>query len=210
MKNIFILILTSFFLQNSNAQKVLKDSLTIKKNNIIFKFIALSDTDKIVDIGSGAGYSLMPIANAHSNIMFTVQDIDNSTCNKKRFEQQILKFGGIAKIEQFKFVIGTDSTTNLPSNSFTKILMFDVLHEMSKKKQMLTDIKRIMIKNASFFIEENLAHKPQRKQRICNFRLLTEQEFKIIMKDNNFILKNEQISWDTGHNIYKKIFQYTL
>jgi ubiquinone/menaquinone biosynthesis C-methylase UbiE len=207
---ILILFVLNICTKKTIAQKPNYDSLTKEKDKKILSFLSLKDTDNIVDIGTGDGYSLIPIANEYPTLKFTVEDIDSSTCNKKSLSKRIKKLGNKTSIEQFKIVYGTDSTTNLPSASFNKVLMFMVLHEITYKHQMLEDIKRILQKEGSLLIQENISHKPQKKQRACSYRFLTEEEFKQVMTENNFVLKKEQVTFDTGSNTYLKIFEYKL
>ena len=76
-------------------------------------------------------------------------------------------------------------------------------------KEMLNDIKRILRENGSVFIEEVLVYKPVKKDRVCNYPFLTEVTFKKILADNNFVIKKEYITLDTGNNKYSKIFECT-
>jgi ubiquinone/menaquinone biosynthesis C-methylase UbiE len=209
-KNIISLFILFFLSDVIYAQKPNYDSLTEEKHKLIVSFLDLKETDKIADIGTNSGYSLIPIANEYPDIKFTVEDIDSSSCNIKTLTKRIKKLGNKTRIEQFSFVYGTETSTNLPTDNFSKVLMFMVVHEMTFKKEMLQDIKRILQKNGSLFIQENIAHKPQKKQRACNYRFLTEDEFKQLMTENKFLLKREQISFDTGHNTYLKLFEYTV
>lgn len=209
MKNNFkILFIFFLIVQYSYAQKPNYDSLAKEKLKAIISFLDLKETDKIADIGTNSGYSLIPIASEYPNIKFTVEDIDSNSCNIKALTKRIKKLGNKTNIEQFSIVYGTETSTNLPSGNFNKVLMFMVVHEMTFKKEMFQDIKRILQKNGSLYIQENISHKPQKKQRACNYRFLTEEEFKEIMTENKFLLKREQITFDTGHNTYLKIFEY--
>jgi ubiquinone/menaquinone biosynthesis C-methylase UbiE len=209
MKNNFkILFIFFLIVQYSYAQKPNYDSLAKEKQKAIISFLDLKETDKIADIGTNSGYSLIPIASEYPNIKFTVEDIDSNSCNIKALTKRIKKLGNKTNIEQFSIVYGTETSTNLPSGNFNKVLMFMVVHEMTFKKEMFQDIKRILQKNGSLYIQENISHKPQKKQRACNYRFLTEEEFKEIMTENKFLLKREQITFDTGHNTYLKIFEY--
>ncbi len=212
MKNVILLFLiTSFFLkQNIYAQKLNTDSLTANKLPTILQFLNLSSTDKIADVGTSSGYSLIPIANKHPDIIFTVEDIDSSSLNRKKLLKQIKRFGNIATIEQFNIVYGTETSTNLPTAAFNKVLLTGVVHEFSDKKIMLQDVKRILTKNGSLFIEEVLVHKPVKKDRICNYPFFTENDFKVLMMENKFTLVKEKITFDTGSNRYIKIFEYMV
>jgi ubiquinone/menaquinone biosynthesis C-methylase UbiE len=210
-KNILLFgIISIFCLNKIYAQKLNIDSITIEKQKLILSFLDLKETDKVVDIGTGNGYSLIPIASEYPTLKFTVEDIDSSTCNKKNLEKRIKKLGNKTSIEQFKIVYGTELTTNLPTEGYNKILLFDVIHEISQKEIMLGEIKRITSKGGFIFIEEILVHKPQKKDRICSYPFLTEDEFKRLMIENKFLLVKEQITGDYGKNRYLKIFQYKL
>ncbi len=205
-----LLLLFGIFFNNIYAQKQSTDNLLIAKHNLINEFLSLTDKDVVADVGTGAGYSLMPIAGANTNISFTVEDIDSSTLNRKKLLAQIKRFGSKANIEQFKIVYGTETSTNLPTASFTKVLMFDVIHELSDRQTMLKEIKRILQKGGSLFIEEVLVYKPQKKERHCDYPFFTETAFKQLMLENKFILKKEKVSLDTGHKKYMKLFEYTV
>lgn len=206
---LFLLITQVFLSQNISAQKLNRDSLTAEKLTTILQFLNISPTDKIADIGTSSGYSLIPIANKNPNNIFTVEDIDSSSLNSKKVLKQIKRFGNIATIEQFNIVYGTETNTNLPTAAFNKVLLFDVVHECSNRNIMLQDIKRILTKSGSLFIEEVLVHKPIKKDRICNYPFFTENDFKVLMMDNKFTLVREKITFDTGNNRYIKIFEYT-
>ena len=202
----FWLFINSSFGQSlSNKQK--KDSLTEAKFDVVSKFVDLSPVDIIADIGTGTGYSLIPLANNCPECKFIVEDIDSLSCNAKSLTKKINNTGNKTSIENFKFHYGTEKATNLLSATFNKVLIFDVIHEMTYKTEMLNDIKRILQKNGSIFIEEILVHKPQKKDKVCNYRFLTEVEFKKLLADNNFLIKRETITFDTGNNRYIKIFE---
>ncbi|MCY7293586.1 MAG: class I SAM-dependent methyltransferase [Ferruginibacter sp.] len=205
---LLFLIIEIFFLQNMLCQTLNADSLTLNKLNTISQFLHLSATDKIADIGTGSGYSLVPIANQDPNIFFTVEDIDSSRLNKKNLLKRIKTSEGKASIDKFNIVYGTEISTNLPSATFNKVLLFDVVHEFSDRNIMLQDVKRILTNNGSVFIEEILVHHSIKKDRGCNFPFLTEDAFKQLMADNKFKLVKEQITFDTGKNRYMKIFEY--
>lgn len=205
---LFSLIIQIFLCQNSYAQKLNTDSLTANKLNIIIQFLNLSISDKIADIGTSSGYSLLPIANKYPEIIFTVEDIDSNILNRKKLLKTIKRFEYKTVLEQFNIVYGTETSTNLPSATFNKVLLFDVIHEFSDRNRMLQDVKRILTNNGSVFIEEILVHKPIKKDRICNYPFFTEDAFKALMMQNKFILIKEKITFDTINNRYIKIFEY--
>jgi ubiquinone/menaquinone biosynthesis C-methylase UbiE len=205
-----LLMMVNLYVNTSFSQIKNLDSSLISKNKLVNDFLSLTDKDAVADIGTSSGYSLVPIAGANPNIIFTVEDIDSATLNRKKLIAQIKRFGNKANINQFNIVYGTETSTNLPAAIFTKVLLFDVVHEMSDRQTMLHDIKRILQKGGSLFIEEVLVYKPAKKERHCNYPFFTEAAFKQLMLENEFILKKEKISLDTGHRKYMKLFEYTV
>jgi ubiquinone/menaquinone biosynthesis C-methylase UbiE len=183
------------------------DSLTKEKSRIINKFLNLSNKDVIADIGTGSGYSLIPIANECAGCKFTVEDIDSISCNPIALSRRIAKTGNKITINNFSFYYGTERSTNLPSATYNKVLIFDVIHEMTYKTEMLYDIKRILQKNGTVFIEEILVHRKIKKDRICNYPFLTEPAFKEILAANKFMILREEMTFDTGNNRFIKIFE---
>jgi ubiquinone/menaquinone biosynthesis C-methylase UbiE len=212
MNKLFIafFLFSNIFYNKVLAQKLNPDSISKDKLQKTLAFLNLTEKDIIADIGTGTGYSLVPIAGANPKIIFTVEDIDSTKLTYKTLTKQIEKNGSKANIQQFKIVYGTETSTNLPSATFNKILVFDVIHELSSKKEMLDEIKRILQQNGSVFIEEILVRKPQKKDRICNYPFLTEEVFLKLMEENNFILKREEKTIDNGKNKYIKIFEYSV
>ncbi len=205
-----ILLATGFvawFCQSSAAQKPGLDSLKKKKEQLVIQFLNIQPGDRIVDIGTGSGYSLIPIANAYPDIKITAEDIDSNTCNTALLTKRILQSGGPANIGNITIQIGTEKGTNLPVRSFTRAFVFDVIHEMTWKKEMLADIKRILRDSGVVYIEEVLVHKKIKKDRGCNYPFLTEPELKVILQDNGYTIVREIITADSGKNRYLKLFE---
>jgi ubiquinone/menaquinone biosynthesis C-methylase UbiE len=202
----FLLVTTLSFGQRlSKKQKA--DSLTVAKINTVNKFLDLKATDLIADIGTGVGYSLIPIANNCPDCKFVIQDIDSLSCNAKFLSKKINNSGNKISIQNFTFYYGTEKATNLPPAAFNKVLIFDVIHEMTYKSEMLNDIKGILQPNGLIFIQEILVHKTVKKDRVCNYPFLTEAEFKKVLADNKIAIKRETITFDNGKNKYIKIFE---
>lgn len=207
-----LLLFCSCFLysQKTKLSKKTTDSLSAEKSKIVTAFLALSPADNIADVGTGEGYSLIPLAGQCPSCKFAVEDIDSVSCNARVLEKRIAKQGNRTSITNFSFYYGTEKSTNLPSAAFNKVLIFDVIHEMTYKKEMLTDIKRILQKGGSLFIEEILVHQPVKKDKACNYPFFTEDAFKKILLENNLTIKREAVSADSGNNKYIKLFECTV
>ncbi len=209
----FVAILFSvcavFSSQEISAQKQKYDSIAKAQRKTTLEFLDLKTTDSIADIGTGTGYSLVPIAGEYPDISFTVEDIDSSECNRKKMQKQIRRWDNKANIDQFSFHYGTETSTGLPANSYNKVMMFNLVHELTYKTEMLNDIKRILSNDGVILIEEILVRKKIKRDKNCNYPYLTEDEFKTVMAENKFILKKEKIAYDSEHNRYLKLFEYS-
>ncbi|HMC86146.1 MAG TPA: class I SAM-dependent methyltransferase [Chitinophagaceae bacterium] len=210
MKCPFIIILSIFFFvsfERTFAQKQNEDSLAITKQKAIIDFLHISPQDNIVDIGTGGGNNLIPVTNQYPLMRFTAEDIDSNVCNKKNLLKTINRLGNKTSIKNFSVQYGDEKSTKLPAAGFSKILAFDVIHEMTYRSEMLNDFKRILLNNGAVYIEEILVHKKVKKDRVCNYPYLTEQELKKLLADNHYSIKKEQVVYDTGVNKYIKIFE---
>ena len=147
-----LLLSVTFSFGQSLSKKQKRDSIVTADFNMVISFLGLTPFDSIADIGTGSGYSLVPIANICPECKFTVQDIDSTICNPLSLSKWINKSGNKIGMENFTFYYGTEKATNLPSAKFKKVLMFDVIHELTYKNEMLNDVKRILQKNGSIYI----------------------------------------------------------
>ncbi|MBL0136338.1 MAG: hypothetical protein IPP79_21365 [Chitinophagaceae bacterium] len=86
---IVLLPFSASFAQKIDKQK--QDSLHQGKIKMDVDFINPIPSDKIADIGTGAGYSLIPIANNCPECKFAVEDIDSTTCNPPNLLKKIKK-----------------------------------------------------------------------------------------------------------------------
>jgi ubiquinone/menaquinone biosynthesis C-methylase UbiE len=88
--------------------------------------------------------------------------------------------------------------------------MFDVIHELSNKVEMLNDIKRILQPKGSLFIEEILVKRKAKKDKDCSFPFLKEDEFKRILKENGWTINREEYTYKSTQNRYIKIFECSV
>jgi ubiquinone/menaquinone biosynthesis C-methylase UbiE len=80
----------------------------------------------IADIGAGNGYVEAMLSIFHDSLTFYIQDIDATVCNPQTFKEvkdYYQEVKGSMFQNEYKIVIGTDTATNLPDNTFDRILM---------------------------------------------------------------------------------------
>lgn len=176
--------------------------------HIISQFLKLNPQDKIADIGSGKGTAILRIAEDCPECFFTVEDIDSNSCAKSVYSKKLKN--SKTDISHFTFHIGNEKSTTLPDKNYNKVLMFDVMHELSYKAEILSDIKRILQPDGSLFIEEILVKRKVKKDKDCSFPFLKEEEFKQILKENGWNINREEYTYNSSQNRYIKIFECSV
>tara|TARA_R110002126_G_scaffold291415_2_gene452243 strand:- start:19274 stop:19987 length:714 start_codon:yes stop_codon:yes gene_type:complete len=114
----------------------------------LIKNMKIKPTDVIADIGAGSGYHTLKIAPLVNEGKVFAVDIQLEMllaieANKKYNE-----------LKNIELVLGNEQTTNLPENTFDKILMVDVYHEFNYPKEMLQSIKKALKKEGQLFLIE--------------------------------------------------------
>jgi len=114
----------------------------------LIKNMKIKPTDVIADIGAGSGYHTFKMAPLASKGKVFAVDIQPEmlfaiTSNKK-----------YKALKNIELILGNEQTTNLPENTFDKILMVDVYHEFNYPKEMLQSIKKALKKEGQLFLIE--------------------------------------------------------
>jgi len=184
--------------------KILKQA----RLDTIVSMLQITSTDTVADVGSGNGNNLVRLSKYFPPIRYYVEDIDSSSCNRKNFEKMIRVHNPGISIDQFVFSYGTTTSTKLPKNFFTKVLLIAVVHEFDQRDLMLADIRSILKPNGLLFIEEPLTQQPRPKEKGCNNPYLTEEAFKKIITSNGFEILEEKYIRDAGDGSrYRKFFK---
>jgi SAM-dependent methyltransferase len=99
--------------------------------------------DVIADIGAGNGTIEAMLSIFHDSLTFYIQDIDTSVCNQKAVNE-VTSFYQNVKGKPFtnKFitVTGGDKITNLPNDTFDKILMLWTYQYFKDPQAIMTDL----------------------------------------------------------------------
>jgi len=80
----------------------------------------------IADVGAGNASIDVLLSMFHDSLTFYIQDIDTTVCNQKDFNEVVNYYQAIRArpfTSEFVIVSGGDSETNLPDDTFDKILM---------------------------------------------------------------------------------------
>lgn len=114
--------------------------------------ISFNKEDVVGDIGAGNGTIEAMLSIFHDSITFYIQDIDTSVCNQMAINE-VVRFYQSVKGKPFttKFIIatGTDDETNLPNDTFDKILMLWTYQYFKDPQAIMTDL-RMKLKEDGF------------------------------------------------------------
>lgn len=137
------------------------------------------ENETIASIGASSGVWEIWFASQVDNLTFYIQDIDEQNCNQEEIDYGVHYYEKLLKKTikgKFIPVIGTQKTTNLPWNTFDKVLIINSLHEFSHPEFILQDILAILKKNGILFIEEVMAISVGEIHEGCGRRLFTKDE----------------------------------
>jgi len=100
--------------------------------------------DTVADIGAGNGSVEAMLSVVHDSLTFFVQDIDASVCNQDTINEVINFFQGITKepiTNKFIIVVGSDDKTNLPDDTFDKILILWTYQYFINPRAIMIDLR---------------------------------------------------------------------
>ncbi len=115
--------------------------------------ISFRKGEVIADIGAGNGYLEAMLSLFHDNLTFYIQDIDTTICNPKNIRDVVdfyQEVNGRDFTNRFITVNGTDTETNLPDNTFDKILMLWTYQYLKSPSGFIGNL-RANLKNGGLF-----------------------------------------------------------
>lgn len=174
----------------------------MQKSLSIYNF---KENETIASIGASSGVWEIWFASQVEYLTFYLQDIDTQNCNQEEINEGVKYFEKlVGKKNTGKFVpiIGTQSATNLPKNTFDKVLIINSLHEFKTPESILQDIRKILKLNGTLLIEEQIAKFSGEIHEGCGKRFFTENEIVILLKKNSFEMITRHFK-DTGVMVFK-------
>jgi SAM-dependent methyltransferase len=111
--------------------------------------------ETVADIGAGNGYIEAMLSVFHDSLTFYIQDIDSAVCNQKAVSDVVAFYQNVkGKPFHNKFipVTGSDNETNLPDDTFDKILMFWTYPYFKNPKAIITDLRLKLKKDGLLYI----------------------------------------------------------
>jgi protein-L-isoaspartate O-methyltransferase len=124
--------------------------------------------ETVADVGAGNGYVEAMLSIFHDSLTFYIQDIDTVVCNQKALNKVVSYYQGVNNkrfTNKFIIVQGADNETNLPDNTFDKILMLWTYQYFKNPKAIITDLK-FKLKNDGlmYIINPNIDYESSKQQ----------------------------------------------
>ena len=167
-----------------------KDTVSLKRNyQFYLSQIDVKKGEKVASVGAGNGDQELQISIFNEGIDWTLQDIDSTALNPKNFKQVLHYFENLTQKsinEKFSFVIGNEKKTNLPEDTYNKVLIINTYHEITERASILTDIHHALKKNGRVIVVESMAKKKGQRHAGCHDLKLLEPDFLREMERFNF------------------------
>jgi len=109
----------------------------------------------IADIGAGNGYLEAMLSFFHNDLTFYIQDIDSAVCNSNSVMEVVdfyQEVNGRPFTNSFITVNGTDTDTNLPDNTFDKILMLWTYQYLKNPSEFIIDLRKKLKNEGIFYV----------------------------------------------------------
>ena len=156
---LFTTIINICFAQNNKPYKcgwIDKDTAQLNKTyNSNLKYWDVQKGETVASVGAQNGNLEVRLSLFIDSINWTLQDIDSYCLNQQEFEKVLNyyeKIGGKKINSQFKLLLGSTTNTNLLSNTYDRILLINVYHELTKKQEILTQINTALKPQGSLVI----------------------------------------------------------
>ncbi|PWK21399.1 methyltransferase family protein [Arcicella aurantiaca] len=168
------------------------------------------ENETIASVGASSGVWEIWFASQVDNLTFYIQDIDEQNCNQEEIDYGVQYYEKLLKKKingKFIPIIGTQKKTNLPQNTFDKVLIINSLHEFSSPSLILRDILNILKKDGILFIEEVIGMSVGEIHEGCGKRLFTKEELSKLLTQIGFEVI-ETFSKNNNNNVF--VFKCSL
>ncbi|HEY6162519.1 MAG TPA: methyltransferase domain-containing protein [Bacteroidia bacterium] len=170
-------------------QKFYQDKETLYRDNkFAVRFLDLHAGETLADIGAFDGiwdgiYSVFT-----DSVTFYIEDItDKGFGRNDSIMAYCQKLRGLPSHSKVIKVLGNETSTNLPSSSFDKVICNESFHHFGQPVLMLAEIKRMLKPGGSLFIRDSLKRR-WRKQSHFHY---SKKEMICLVEQNGFILKRD-------------------
>lgn len=157
-------------------------------------FLKIQDGDTIVDVGSSSGAYIgaINVIAGFRNVHFILVDIDSGCMNKDKVRNMITHYEGLKGSHfdnSISFVVNTTDSLWLPLNSKGRMWMFNTLHEIPDKPDIIRQMAAVLQPGGELVIAELMATEKRKIHGGCHKPLVTDTELKQLMEAGGFIFK---------------------
>ena len=177
-----------------------KDSALLRKHfEQQLAFLQIQSGDTIVDIGSSSGAyigSINVIAD-FKNVHFILVDIDSNCLNTTKVNNMIAHYEGLRGRpfnNTIGFVKNTTDSLWLPLNRYKKMWIFNTLHEIPDKEDIIRQMAAVLQSGGELIIADLMATEKRKIHTGCHKPLMNEDEIKKLMLNEGFEYKNVAIN----------------
>jgi ubiquinone/menaquinone biosynthesis C-methylase UbiE len=201
--NLLLVVSFCFSQQNPQKEKKLKfcgyrykDSALVRKHfERQLAFLQINSGDTIVDVGtsSGAYIGAINVIAEFKLVHFILVDIDSSCLNGAKVNNMITWYENLRGSHfnnSIGFVVNKTDSLYLPLNSKRKLWIFNTLHEIPDKIDLIRQMSSVLQIGGEIIIAELMATKKNTIHQGCKDPLLNEEEIKRLMQDAGFTFKN--------------------
>jgi ubiquinone/menaquinone biosynthesis C-methylase UbiE len=132
-----------------------------------------------VGTSSGAYIGALNVLATFSKVHFVLVDIDTNCLNKIKFDNMLMYYEqlkGSTFINSFNMVNNNADSLFLPLNHFKKLWIFNTLHEIDDKKNIVHQIAAVLRQGGEVVVAELTATDKFTIHKGCNKPLLTNDD----------------------------------
>ena len=155
------------------------------------KYWEVQKGETVASIGAGNGNLEVRYSLFVDSISWILEEIDSSCLNKTEFERVFNYYQTLANkkvIGNFNIVIGSDTSTNLTPNNYDRVLLINVFHELTKQKEMIAEVYKILKNKGKLVIMERVSNKKGKKRKDCPHIMTCEPDFIKLLTEQKFVL----------------------
>ena len=186
----------------------------LKKNQIqtfdtLNQYLGLGPGMTFAEVGASSGYYNGAMAVYSDSVTYYLQDIDEDCLNEENL-QKVLKHyskfrkGSITNTNDFHIVIGTETKTNLPENTFDVVFTNGTFHVLNYPDSIISDIHKSLKIDGTLAIRDEFIFEDKVvpcKDAACVNPLTKYEDFIVIMERNNFKLEDREDRF--GYPVFK-------
>ena len=160
----------------------------------VMSYLDLKPGETFADIGAASGTFDAILAYMVDSVHFYIQDIDTSCLNQDEWSKILTYYSGLKQepldaTNNFDLVIGEGNTTNLPKNTFDKIITNGTFHLFSNPDLILQDIYQKLKPGGILFVRDDFNQEGEHKEcEKCQVPLVNYERFLKLMSSNGYKL----------------------